>query len=114
MAELFYIELGSKGYYDINGNRNAEYGIKDIANKFDNEQSERYWSATDHERLSGIPYFFNTADGSQFTGSMNNMFFAWAMVKTTVSPVPLPAAAWLFATGLPIVAAAARRKKQSV
>lgn len=112
LVELYYQELGSKGAYDANGNLQQNYGLEDRENKFINEKSYAYWSGTPD---ISSPYYdawvFLTDSGQQNTNS-DVLFYSWAVTPGQISPVPAPEAAWLFATGLPIIGVTARRKKQ--
>ena len=112
LVELYYQELGSKGAYDANGNLQQNYGIEDRDNKFTNEKSFVYWSGTPDTSSSYYDaWVFYTFNGELNTNS-DVFFYTWAVTPGQISPVPGPAAAWLLATGLPIIVAAARRKKQ--
>lgn len=102
MAELFYSELS---------------GIADKAipntGTFDNEQASLYWSGTIDERNLRNAWFF--INGFQNTLATNNHLYVWAVSPgrvATVSTVPAPAAAWMFASALPLLGAVARRRKE--
>jgi hypothetical protein len=76
---------------------------------FSNVQSGLYWSSTE----STLPdtawgFFFNS--GFQFEGDKAIEVFAWAVHPGNVSEVPIPAAAWLFGSGLLGLVAAKRKK----
>lgn len=105
LSELYYQELGGA----INSNSIANSSYFTNVGYF-------YHSATEfgQENVWG----FSTGDGSQnYNGKGYVSFYAWAVTEGTVtgvSSVPAPAAVWLFVSGLPILAAACRRKKQTV
>ncbi|MFD0930805.1 VPLPA-CTERM sorting domain-containing protein [Methylophilus glucosoxydans] len=125
--ELFYSELNSTPAYSKGESPsfdppNPNAGFNNSNNIFTlAQQSSSFWSGTE----SPAPEFYCnngdnclakafTDDGGSFAMLKQNFSYVWANTQGQISAVPAPAAAWLFATGLPIVAAAARRKKQSV
>lgn len=116
LTELFYQELNSKGAVDADGNYLPDHGILDLENKFDNEQKKLYWSSTelltDYQRAWGL----NMQDGLQLDVTKGDLFGVnyqvWAITNGQISAVPAPAAAWLFASGLPIIAVAKRRRRK--
>jgi hypothetical protein len=78
-------------------------------NPFSNVQSGLYWSSTE----STLPdtawgFFFNSS--LQFQGDKDIDVFAWAVHPGNVSEVPIPAAVWLFGSGLLGLIGVARRK----
>lgn len=105
LSELYYQELGGA----INSNSIANSSYFTNVGYF-------YHSGTEfgHDNVWG----FSTGDGSQnYNGKGYVSFYAWAVTDglvPAVSAVPAPEAAWLFATGLPLISVATRRKKQSV
>ena len=105
LSELYYQELG--GVIGSNSIANSAY--------FTNVG---YFYYSDTEFGQGNVWGFSTGDGSQnYNGKGYVSFYAWAVTEGTipaVSSVPAPAAAWLFATGLPIITTVTRRKKQCV
>lgn len=108
-SELYYQELGSKGYRGANGNVQPDYGIKNTAT-FDNEQSNSYWSGTESVFNANRAWEFNNEYGYQGPGERNLHLYAWAVSPGQISAVPAPPAAWLFGSGLLGVAGFARRK----
>jgi len=86
-------------------------GDPDLA-LFSNLQSSRYWSATDYPTSALSAYVFNFSSGKQsFTTKNTTVFYAWAVHDGNVSAVPVPAAVWLFGSGLLGLVGIARRKK---
>jgi len=62
-----------------------------------------YWSGTELATGSTLAWMFNFSSGSQGSSfSKNDGFFAWAVRSGDVglSSVPVPAAVWLFGSGL--------------
>ena len=75
---------------------------------FSNIQSDSYWLAT--EWNSSIAWFFNMGTGGQNLDSKTGSFYGWAVQSGDVSAVPVPAAVWLFGSGLLGLVGVARRK----
>ena len=117
MASLFYDTLGNLAYYDTSGNSpQPGYGLSNTG-PFNNIQSGPYWSATEY---APDPYsaawVFNMGSGAQTDGSIPNSYFAWAVHSgdVGVSAVPVPAAMWLFGSGLLGLLGVARRKRAQI
>jgi hypothetical protein len=78
---------------------------------FSNVQSGSYWSGT-KVPLAGSAWNFHFNTGSTFASSRTGFnLFAWAVHSGNVSAVPVPAAVWLFGSGLLGLVGMARRKK---
>ena len=107
MGHLFYNELGGVAGSDILTSSDPDLG------KFSNI-SGSYWSSTIH--VPGRPFAFGfTPPSGQFgfqgdTGVTDPSVFVWA-VRGGTSAVPVPAAVWLFGSGLLGLIGIARRKK---
>lgn len=76
----------------------------------------RYWSSTDDVLDSANAWIFDFARffGSNYqapAGKNLSNFLAWAVHSGDVAVVPVPAAAWLFGSGLLGLVGVARRKK---
>jgi hypothetical protein len=108
LVELFYSELGGQ----------VRYFIPDTAT-FDNEQAYLYWSGTEHASNTNNAWYFQTSNGYQRSSGKFNQLYAWAVspgqITTTSTPsaVPVPAAAWLFGSGIVGLAGLRRRKQQA-
>lgn len=106
MGHLFYNELGG-----TENNSILTSGDPDLA-LFSNLQSFRYWSATDYPTSALDAYTFAFNSGKQsFTTKNASVFHAWAVHDGNVSAIPVPAAVWLFVSGLLGLVGLARRKK---
>ena len=76
---------------------------------FSNIQFDKYWSGTESGPASAWRLGFN---GGQQLASLKGLNgFAWAVRTGNVSTVPVPAAVWLFGSGLIGLIGVARRKK---
>lgn len=100
LGDLFYVQL------DMPNGGNASLSL--FSNIMTNSP---YWSDTPHATTVGNFWAFNFGSGFQFVYPDTNQNSAWAVRTGDVSTVPIPAAAWLFASGLTGLAGVARRKK---
>lgn len=85
LGQLFYNELGGI----------AGSPIPDTST-FDNEQAYGFWSGTEYAPDPYGAWYFDTNNGTQYSGDKDNQFSAWAVSRGQVAAVPVPAAAWLF------------------
>ncbi|PCJ83805.1 MAG: hypothetical protein COA54_14955 [Thiotrichaceae bacterium] len=81
---------------------------------FSNIQSHFYWSGTEFAPVTGSAWGFQFGNGGQSTRNKVNDLFAWAVQSGDVSAVPVPAAAWLFGSGLLGLVGVARRKSANI
>lgn len=109
MANMFYNVLGNLAYSDTNGViPQPGYGLQNTG-PFSNIQSSFYWSATEYAPNTDDAWGFGMNHGSQVNTIKGNAFHAWAVQSGDI--VPVPAAMWLFGSGLLGLVAVARRKK---
>jgi hypothetical protein len=102
-------ELGNL-YYTTLGNTQGPTGNTYLP--FDGVQSGAYWSATEYAPDTASAWYFNMGNGLQSKSTKSNgSFYAWAVYSGDVSEVPVPAAVWLFGSGLIGLIGVARRKK---
>jgi hypothetical protein len=90
-----------------------EEGITGAApGPFSNLQSSLYWSGTEFVLDPTKAWFFNFFSGIQISTPKFAGLFAWAVHSGDVpAVVPVPAAVWLFGSGLLGLVGMARRKK---
>ena len=105
MGHLFYNELGGVAGQDIATTHNTNYNL------FQNVQSNDYWSGTEYAPNTSIAWSFHFG-GVQHALNKNDILYAWAVRPGDVAAVPIPAAAWLFGSGLMGLLGVARRKKK--
>lgn len=106
MGNLFYNVLGGNASSSITLTHNTNYDL------FNNVQSgSLYWSSTEYEVIPAAAWWFNMANGTQFSIDKTIDYYAWAVHSGDVSAVPVPTAAWLFGSGLVGLIGMARRKK---
>ena len=79
-----------------------------VSSLFPNLQSVSYWSGTPESNNNAWFLDFNT--GESLFGAKSSMGYSWAVHAGNVSPVPIPAAVWLFGSGLLGLIGVARRK----
>ena len=108
LGNMFYNVLGGSAGSSITTIHNANYDL------FSNIQSTGYWSATEFYWSYNNEYYgwyFGMRDGRQNSSNKASGYYAWAVQSGDVSAVPVPAAAWLFGSGLIGLVGFARRKK---
>lgn len=92
LEALFYNGLGGKKYQAI-----PNTGV------FTNELANLYWSGTEVSYYSNLTYLawnFVTSTGIQDAFDKTQSGYAWAVTAGNITAVPVPAAAWLFGSGL--------------
>ena len=77
---------------------------------FSNVQSLGYWSGTEFAPNPVLAWDFGFINGNHFANFKYGFRFAWAVHSGDVSAVPVPAAVWLFGSGLMGLLGLARRK----
>lgn len=77
---------------------------------FTDIQSNRYWTGTEFTPDPSAEWDFDFSNGNQLANFKVSNDFAWAVRPGDVSTVPIPAAVWLFGSGLLGLAGVARRK----
>lgn len=106
MGNLFYNVLGGVAGSPISTTHNANYDL------FSNIQGSDYWSATDYAPVTSYGWDFNIGIGLQEGIDKTYSVYAWAVHSGDVSAVPVPAAVWLFGSGLIGLIGFARRKQR--
>ncbi len=85
-----------------------------IPGQFSNVLSADYWSATEFAPNPNSAWSFNMGFGVQNAFNKSTNLFAWAVQSGDVSAVPVPAAVWLFGSGLLAMLGLARRKTSTL
>ena len=104
-------ELGYMFYQNLSGTLNQSIltsGDPDLA-LFPALQSGVYWSGTEFD--SSDAWAFNFNFGNQFNGFQRDDNYSWAVHAGNVGAVPVPAAVWLFGSGLIGLLGVAKRKR---
>ncbi|MHB8741628.1 MAG: VPLPA-CTERM sorting domain-containing protein [Sulfuricaulis sp.] len=113
MAYMFYNTLGNKAFCDTSGScPQAGWGLTN-AGPFSNVQSNLYWSGTVYAPNTNNAWDFYFDKGYQDATVKGLNAYAWAVHPGDVAAVPIPAAAWLFGSGLLGLIGVARRQKTS-
>ena len=112
LGNLFYNVLGGVAGSSIADVHNSNY---DLFVNIQSDSFNNYWSATDwsviDEPSDWGAYGLNFNNGGSGSGDKTFFEFAWAVHSGDVSAVPVPAAVWLFGSGLIGLVGFARRKK---
>ena len=103
MGNLFFNVLGGIPGSSITTVHNANYDL------FSNVQSAGYWSATELSPGNIFAWVFNMDNGRQYENIKTYNNYAWAVQSGDA--VPVPAAVWLFGSGLIGLIGIAKRKK---
>lgn len=117
MANMFYNVLGNTAFYDTSGFATGctapNYCLTNTG-PFSNLQSWGYWSATEYAPITSYAWHFGMIDGGQLKVDNSKNSYAWAVHSGDVSEVvPVPAAVWLFGSGLIGLIGVARRKSHA-
>lgn len=103
-------EMGNM-FYNVLGN---SVGSLSNTGPFSNVFTTEYWTATEFSSFpSTIAWIFSMNDGNTNYSVKSNEKFAWAVHTGDVSAVPVPAAVWLFGSGLIGLIGVARRKERA-
>lgn len=97
MGHLFYTELGGWAGYAITTYHNSNYYL------FSNFRTDKYyWSSTPLASDPTREWSFTFSDGYQYPywPSNTTTYYALAVHNGDVAAVPIPAAIWLFGSGL--------------
>jgi len=117
LSNMFYNVLGNTAYYDTNGLETGciapNYCLSNTG-PFINLQST-YWSATEFgfEPNPNYAWLFSMRYGIQSNTYKTDSVFSWAVQSGDVSAVPVPAAVWLFGSGLIGLIGFARRESST-
>jgi len=108
MGNLFYNVLGGSAGSSITTTHNANYDL------FSHVQSGGYWSSTEYAPNANFAWAINMNNGFQIATSKGGGHGGWAVQSGDVGAVPVPAAVWLFGSGLLGLIGVARRKSVNV
>ena len=102
-------ELGYMYYYNLGGSGDNQTGDHTIGDVTLTDVRSDYWSGTEYD--SSIAWHFFFGGGFQDVNSKDYNFYGWAVRAGDVGAVPVPAAVWLFGSGLIGLLGLARRKR---
>lgn len=103
MAHMFYATLGNTPRFDEFGDERdpGDFGLSNTG-PFSNLIEDAYWTGTSYALNNTKAWYFNNTGGYQGEFSKTEPFYAWAVhdgdIGTAV--IPVPAALWLFGSGL--------------
>ncbi len=104
LDNLFYNVLGGVAYTSIETTNNNNYNL------FSNIQPDFYWTATEFPGGNGFMTRFDFRTGFQNGANIGISQGAWAVQSGDVGEVPVPAAIWLFGSGMLALAVMSRCK----
>ena len=111
MGHMYYNVLGGTAGGaggDFIGVRNSN---KNLFSGF-NYRTGYFWSSTESDLDTNGALYFSMEDGAQGTFPKDKYeLYAWAVYTGDVSSVPVPAAVWLFGSGLITLIGFARRRQ---
>ena len=115
MASLFYDTLGNLAYYTpgTGTGPQAGWGLTNTG-PFDALQSFYYWSGLEYAPNTGYAWVFYFGYGIQDSLSKSNNLYALAVHAGDVGAaiVPVPAAVWLFGSGLLALAGLGKQRRR--
>jgi len=114
MSHMFYTTLGDKAYCTTSGScSQAGWGLTNTG-PFSNVQSDVYWSATEYAPYTYNAWLFYFYDGYQLNLYKTYNYYAWAVHSGDVGApaVPVPAAVWLFGSGLAGLLGMSRKRRR--
>ncbi len=112
MGHMFYNNLGGTAGQSILSASDPNNYLEGNGGPLTNVQSYVYWSGTEYAPFpGGVAWYFTTANGYQRHDGKGNDIYAWAVRSGDVSAVPVPAAVWLFGSGLVGLIGFSKRRK---
>ena len=124
LSNLYYSSLGNLGLCttsNVTGSpadscEETSGGLWGLQNTdhFRNLTASRYWTDVKHEEDSLRAFDMDFTFGQMGTGGKEGNKIVWAVLDGNVSAVPVPAAIWLFGSGLIGISLATKRKSVSV
>ncbi len=113
LGHLYYDELGNQGYYDTSGVYvgDGKWGLSNTGD-FQNLVSDAYWSGTTESSSGTKAWRFGFYNGLQGRTRKHFDRYGLAVRSGDVSAVPVPAAVWLFGSGLVGLIGVSRRKRR--
>ena len=105
-------ELGYMFYQNMDGDLfDDKRGNQTVDGVLLTDVQSRYWSGTEFAPNPADAWVFDFRFGDQGGLGKDFSFYGWAVRAGDVSAVPVPAAVWLFGSGLIGLLGLARRKK---
>jgi len=115
LSNMFYNVLGNSAYFHPDGYFTECYVAPDYClsntGPFSNLQPFNYWSMEYAPNPSYYAWAFQMGSGNQGNRFKGSTGYAWAVQTGDIGAVPIPAAVWLFGSGLVGLIGVARRKK---
>jgi hypothetical protein len=102
-------ELGYMYWQNMGGTGSSKTGDQTVDGVLLTDVQSGYWSGSEFD--SSFAWSFGFGSGFQGVRDKNVNVYGWAVRSGDVSAVPVPAAVWLFGSGLIGLVGLARRKK---
>ncbi|MCK4951754.1 MAG: hypothetical protein KAS48_08035, partial [Gammaproteobacteria bacterium] len=124
LSNLYYSSLGNLGLCttsNVTGSPaddcevmpNGLWGLQNTG-PFNNLLASRYWTDVEHEEETIRAFDMDFTFGQMGAGGKEGNKVVWAVLDGNVSAVPIPAAIWLFGSGLIGISMAAKRKSVGI
>lgn len=110
MASLRDDTLGNIVYRDANNNVQTGWGLNNTG-PFTDFQASYYWAGGEVAPGLYNAWAFQANTGYQASHDKRVFYYVWAVRSGDVSAVPVPAALWLFGSGLMGLLGVARRRR---
>ena len=111
LASMFYDTLGNLAPYDTSGAPRQSWGLSNTG-PFSNVVGYFYWFGTEYAPDPIYAWQFSMGEGYQYIADKGLGFYVWPVRSgDVISAVPIPAAAWLFGSGLIGLLGVASRKR---
>ncbi len=114
LASLWYDTLGNKGFFNSSGQRSTDFGNNNGGPfiNFSIRAIPIFWTGVEDSTVTYNAWSFQGYLGAQYSNQhKTTQLLAWAVHDGDISAVPVPAAAWLFGSGLIALVGISKRKK---
>lgn len=113
LAHLYYVTLGNLGFCDTSGScPQSGWSVLNNPGPFRKVRPFPYWSGTSYAPDVGLAWSFDFFGGLQGESHKGAHSSVWAVRPGDISPVPIPAAGWLFVSALGLMGLRCKVRKQ--
>jgi len=103
MSTMFYVTLGNPGFFDpADSSQRAQgaYGLLDPGPFINLDPNGLYWYGQENVANPIQAWYFGMPSGGQGPRGKGSLEPAWAVLDGDIALIPIPAAGWLFLSGL--------------